>query len=200
MENTCKRCNHIWRSRKKTKPISCPKCKSPYWKTTSRKRISKEYVETNVEILIRLHRAIITLTGGVHGVRDHGGIYNSVTKILTRIHRRHNSNNDAIKIGALTIRELAGRHFFNDGNKRVAYGYSKVILIILHYHLKINYIEAVDFFLKVAEHNSQVTIQEIEKWIASNITKIPTTKIDTYLKDVLYDIHNERFKKGEEDD
>ncbi len=27
----CLRCDHIWIPRKDTKPIICPKCKSPYW-------------------------------------------------------------------------------------------------------------------------------------------------------------------------
>ena len=28
----CERCNHTWQPRKKkTPPVVCPKCKSPYW-------------------------------------------------------------------------------------------------------------------------------------------------------------------------
>jgi predicted Zn-ribbon and HTH transcriptional regulator len=27
----CKRCGHEWIPRKETKPVRCPKCKSPYW-------------------------------------------------------------------------------------------------------------------------------------------------------------------------
>ncbi|VVB83894.1 Uncharacterised protein [uncultured archaeon] len=29
----CERCSHQWIPRNKVKPIICPKCKSPYWKT-----------------------------------------------------------------------------------------------------------------------------------------------------------------------
>lgn len=27
----CKRCEHIWIPRKEKKPLTCPKCRSPYW-------------------------------------------------------------------------------------------------------------------------------------------------------------------------
>jgi predicted Zn-ribbon and HTH transcriptional regulator len=29
----CERCGHEWITRSADKPIVCPKCKSPYWKT-----------------------------------------------------------------------------------------------------------------------------------------------------------------------
>ena len=28
---SCKRCSHTWIPRSNTKPMVCPKCKSPYW-------------------------------------------------------------------------------------------------------------------------------------------------------------------------
>jgi len=41
----CERCGHKWSPRnKKNIPISCPKCKSPYW-NKKRKRISKDLKE-----------------------------------------------------------------------------------------------------------------------------------------------------------
>jgi hypothetical protein len=27
----CERCKHKWFPRRKSKPVICPKCKSPYW-------------------------------------------------------------------------------------------------------------------------------------------------------------------------
>ena len=34
----CERCLHTWAPRKKGIPISCPKCKSPYWNKKRRKK------------------------------------------------------------------------------------------------------------------------------------------------------------------
>jgi len=36
-ECICKRCGHVWQPRIDTKPVQCPKCKSPMW-STERKR------------------------------------------------------------------------------------------------------------------------------------------------------------------
>ncbi len=35
----CKRCNYEWLPRKEELPITCPKCRSPYWQ---KERIRKE--------------------------------------------------------------------------------------------------------------------------------------------------------------
>ena len=35
----CKRCDWIWMARKEEIPITCPKCRSPYW---NKKRINKK--------------------------------------------------------------------------------------------------------------------------------------------------------------
>lgn len=29
----CRRCGHAWVKRVETRPVRCPKCKSPYWDT-----------------------------------------------------------------------------------------------------------------------------------------------------------------------
>ena len=33
----CYRCGHKWIPKKKTKPVVCPKCHSPYWDTPKNK-------------------------------------------------------------------------------------------------------------------------------------------------------------------
>ncbi len=37
----CKRCPHKWYQRTPKKPVSCPKCKSPYWNRERRVKASK---------------------------------------------------------------------------------------------------------------------------------------------------------------
>jgi len=51
----CERCSHEWIPRKSEYPITCPKCKSPYWdkprvnKIKEKKNTSKEDVFKNGE-------------------------------------------------------------------------------------------------------------------------------------------------------
>jgi len=43
MGEECLRCGHVWVPNKKTvKPITCPKCKSPYWYMEREKKKDKE--------------------------------------------------------------------------------------------------------------------------------------------------------------
>ena len=197
MEYRCQRCHHFWKSRKKEKPKICPNCKSPYWEKPS-KKISKDFFITNNKLIEDLHHIIIIKSGGEKGIRDQGGIYNSIYKIWM-YNLKHFDN--PIKIGAFIFEELAKRHHFVDGNKRTAYCYAKSIMITMKCHLKIKYPQAVDFILQIAQYENPKTLEEIEDWISKNTVMIPKkVKIKTYLKDLLYDIQYGEKEVEEEND
>lgn len=192
----CEKCNHLWSPRKKTKPKICPKCKSAYWETPS-KRTSKDFIIKNNELLIKLHDLIIKESGGTYGIRDEGGIYNSNFKIwnYSKIHYKKPA-----KIGAFIFEELAKKHHFVDGNKRTAYCFTKSVLITFGYHLKIKYSNAVDFILQIARHDNPKTQKEIEEWLKKYIVKIPENiRIDKYLKELLYEIRYGQKKEEKND-
>jgi len=181
----CQRCIHYWKSRRKKTPKICPNCKSPYWEYPS-KKLSKDFLERNNELIKNLHEVIIKKSGGEQGVRDEGGIYNSIYKIWMYTLKHFES---PVKIGAFIFEELAKRHHFVDGNKRTAYCYAKSIMITMKGHLKIRYPQAVDFIIQIARYENSKTLEEIEEWISKNIVMIPEKiKIDTYLKNLLYDL------------
>ncbi|MGK0209267.1 MAG: death-on-curing protein [Patescibacteria group bacterium] len=174
----CFRCYHTWIKRiKQRKSKYCPKCKSPYW-YKPRKRISKGIILKMQDMIINIHNTIIKISGGESGIRDIGGIYNSTYKILNYQgkNKRKPSN-----IGAFVLNEFAKRHYFTDGNKRTAYAMAKIFMLINNSHLKIDYIQAIDFIISVAEYNSKKTLQEILHWIETHSTEIEQKELENYL-------------------
>jgi len=173
----CFRCYHNWKKRKIKNPLTCPKCNSPYW-NKARKKIPKEIILKMKDMIVNIHEAIIKLSGGENGIRDEGGIYNSIYKLLN--HQAKNQCNPS-SIGAFALNEFARRHFFNDGNKRTAYAICKVFMLINRCHLKIQYQEATNFIIEVAKYNSKISFEEIKKWLDLNCLTIPEKEVENYL-------------------
>ena len=154
-------------------------------------KISKDFVEKSFQLISELHNAIINTSGGEHGIRDDGGLYNSVYKILRY---QENNNNDPVSVGAFVYKEIARRHHFNDGNKRTAHTYAKVVLYLMSYHLKVEYKNATPFIIKIAEYQSQVTFAEIKMWIEKNLVKISDEDIAKYLKEIILETKHAKQK------
>ena len=173
----CIRCKHKWIPRKETVPIICPKCKSPYW-NKPRKKVAKGIVLKMEETIINIHDTIIKLSGGETGVRDEGGIYNSIYRLLN--YQSRNANRPE-NIGAFILNEFAKRHYFIDGNKRTAYAIAKIFMLVNKCHLKIQYEEATDFIIKVAEYNSKINLENIKSWIVANCIRIDEKIVENYL-------------------
>jgi len=133
------------------------------------------------ETIINMHNAIIKLGGGERGVREDGGIYNSTLKLLN--HQSKNQRNPT-SIGAFIINEFAKRHYFVDGNKRTAYAIAKIFMLINKCHLRIEYREATQFMLDVAEYNSKLTYEDIKKWLDENCITIGDKDVENYLNKV----------------
>ena len=136
-------------------------------------------------MIIKIHDRIIDVSGGEYGVRDEGGIYNSIYKLLN--HQNKNQRNP-IKIGAFALNEFAKRHYFIDGNKRTAYAIAKIFMLINKCHLMIHYGEATNFILKVAEYESKVTYGDIENWLNKNCKIIESQDVENYLNKAFVDV------------
>ena len=184
-ESFCFRCYHTWKKRVKSRPSKyCPRCKSPYW-NKPRRKISKGIVLKMKETIINIHNTIIKLSGGEYGIRDNGGIYNSIYKLLNYQYRNQKNPEN---IGAFALNEFAKRHYFVDGNKRTAYAIAKIFMLINRCHLKIRYKEATDFILKIAKYESEVSLEDIKKWMDDNCTSIEEKDIETYLNKTFVDV------------
>ena len=146
--------------------------------------ISKEFVDKAVEFLCEFHDLIVDESGGIKGVRDIGGLHNSVYKILT-YRKRH--QDDPVSVGAFVYEELARRHHFNDANKRTAHAFAKFQLFFMGAHLKVEYKDAVPFVIEIAKHDSKVTINQIKDWIRSNISELPHEQVEKYINETILD-------------
>ncbi len=118
------------------------------------------------------------------GIRDEGGLYQSVYKILKS---RIKYANDPFSLAAFVYQEIARKHHFVDGNKRTAHVYAKLMLYLSGYVFKLEYKLATLFIMKIAEHNSQVTFQEIKEWAEKNSKKIESYEdLANYLNTKLF--------------
>lgn len=147
--------------------------------------VSKEFVDGAIAFLEKYHDLIIAYSGGMKGVRDSGGLYNSVYKILLSLRRREDN---PVYVGAFVYEELARRHHFNDGNKRTAHAFAKILLFSMNVHLKVEYQNAVPFIIEVAKHESIVTLNDIKSWVKSNLTELPHQDLEKYLNETVMDI------------
>lgn len=130
------------------------------------------------EMIIKIHDTIIDIGGGEQGMRDKGGIYNSIYKLLN-----HQSKNQRTptKIGAFALNEFAKRHYFIDGNKRTAYAVAKIFMLINKCHLIIHYGEATTFMLSIADYRSKITYEDIKRWLDKNCKIIEGKDVENYL-------------------
>jgi len=173
----CFRCYHSWERRRERLPKVCPKCKSPYW-NKPRKKGLKKLIEGMNKMIKNIHNGIIRISGGENGIRDEGGIHNSLYKLLS--YQNRNKTNPS-NIGAFALNEFAKRHYFTDGNKRTAFAIAKILMLVNKCHLKIKYREATDFIIKVAKYESKITFDEIKKWIKQNCIMINEKELVNYL-------------------
>ncbi len=134
----------------------------------------KEATEDLVSNAKQLHARIISSSGGLSGIRDEGGLYNS----LWKIHNQLTPDSDPFKVGAHTFLEFSTRHHFNDGNKRFSYIYAKILLLYKGYLLDVPYKQAVPFIVSIA-HN-QRSPSEIVEWIKSNSKEATVSEAFSY--------------------
>lgn len=162
----------------------CPKCKSPYW-NKPRKKTPKEFIDEMVKTIIGLHDSIISTTGGEFGVRNEGGIYFSTYSLLN--YKSKNTGNPT-KLGSFILNEFAKKHHFMDGNKRTAYLLCKTMMLVNRCHLFVDYSEAVDFIVNVAKYESELSLQDIKRWLDKNCHIINQKDIRKHLNNILVEL------------
>lgn len=151
-------------------------------------RVSKEFVDQTFQVVSKVHETIIDKSGGESGIRDEGGLHHSIHKIYNYQIR---NLNDPVSVGAFVYKEFARRHHFNDGNKRTAHAFAKIIMFTMGYHFKVEYKNAVIYIIKIAEYESKITFSEIKEWISPYLTKISNEDIVNYIKKIILEVSNE---------
>ena len=78
-------------------------------------KVSKELVDGIYTLVNLLHIQIIEKSGGEQGIRDEGGLFHSLYKVLQKVKTEKIIPS---AIAAFAYKEIARKHHFMDGNKR----------------------------------------------------------------------------------
>src|SRR3989344_6489814 len=130
--------------------------------------VTKEKVSNWTNLLKQIHPLIILRSGGIGGIRDEGGLYNSVYRVLTFL-QKHPGH--SYLIAAYIYKEFATRHHFMDGNKRTAHLFVRIFLISRNLQLKVQYKEPAQFIISIAHEKK--SLKEIEAWVRRHTHPFP---------------------------
>ena len=144
--------------------------------------VAKREVELLLRIAILLHVRIINATGGVHGVRDEGGLYHSLSKLLSRADKGMHP----FELCAFAYREFSTRHHFNDGNKRFSHVFAKMTLFGDGFHLSTSYPQALPVIVQIADQ--KLSLSQIRAWLEPNTSEIGKRSITEYFENIEEDL------------
>ena len=109
---------------------------------------------------IEAHRLLIEEFGGLHGIRDLGLLESAV------IRPQNGYYSNLIEEASALMESLANNHAFIDGNKRVSFVMTDVLLRLNGYFMDVEPVEAHRLITQAMEKN-EFRFQMIREWIAS---------------------------------
>ena len=118
-----------------------------------------------ISVLI-IQRKLIERYGGIHGLRDDGGLESALNAAENRCNYE---TEDLAKLAATYAYHLSQAHAFLDGNKRIAAAVAGVFLEINGAFLKATEDEIIELFLNLAA--SKLSRDEVEIKFAAWLAK-----------------------------
>jgi len=122
----------------------------------------------DIEDVYKLHEAIIARAGTKAGVRDFALLHSAVERPKATFGGQA-LYPTIFAMAAALLQSICMNHAFTDGNKRTAWGTTKLFLFLNGWHLKAVSHEAADFMVMV--DNEKPTLQEISSWLKARSTK-----------------------------
>jgi len=120
----------------------------------------REYL--TVAEVYRMQHRLIELFGGLHGVRDAGGIEAAVFRPQTGYY-------DSVEEEAAALMESLGmNHGFIDGNKRIAFAADDVFLRLNGFYLEVTAEEGYSF-IEGSIARQEFRFANIREWIRGHI-------------------------------
>lgn len=116
--------------------------------------------------VILIHSRVISVTGGIDGLRDRPGLEAAITAPLQTFGGQELFPSDVEKIARLGF-GLASNHAFIDGNKRIGAMMTQLLLKWNGYQLILAQGELADMFIAIAA--GQKTEQELLTWIQNHL-------------------------------
>ena len=116
----------------------------------------EEVVEINAEVTRKF--------GGLHGIRDHGGLASAVARPQSGYY------SDVIEEAAALFESLSQNHPFIDGNKRTAITATAVFLILNDYEIHFDDMEAYEWLMELCR-TGRVQKINVESWLREHVRK-----------------------------
>ena len=112
----------------------------------------------SLQEIVEINAAVIREFGGVHGIRDKGGLESAAARPQSGYYA------DVIEEAAALFESLSQNHPFLDGNKRTAFTATAVFLTLNDKRLYFDDVEAYGWLTRLYEI-SQVRKAVIESWL-----------------------------------
>jgi len=122
--------------------------------------------EISYEELLQIHKATLSMHGGLPGVKDEGLLLSALAQPSSSFGEVDAYPTFPEKIAALGF-SLAKNHAFNDGNKRVSFAAMSVFALKNGYLIEIPEKEVVVFMLGLAA--SEKTRADLVEWISQHL-------------------------------
>jgi len=115
--------------------------------------------------VIAIHHHQIEEYGGVHGMRDQGGLESAVFRPQTGYYT------DLSEEAAALLESLVNNHAFLDGNKRVGFAAAHTFLLMNGFDLDVGSKTAFEFIMKaLAEGKFRFAL--LQKWISAHLVSL----------------------------
>ena len=116
---------------------------------------------------IEVHRLLIEEFGGLHGIRDMGLLESAV------IRPQNGYYSNLVEEASALMESLANNHAFLDGNKRISFLMTDVLLRVNGHFLDVEAFEAHKIITEAMEKN-EFRFPMIRDWIASVVKPLTT--------------------------
>lgn len=120
----------------------------------------------SIEEVLRIHNILIEKFGGLKGIRD----INNLESALNRPYQTFESKElypSVIEKVAALLESIIKNHPFHDGNKRLGYTLSRLILLNNSLDIHASENEKFEFIIRIAEN--KIDYNQILKWLKKHI-------------------------------
>ncbi len=132
-------------------------------------KTKKEEVEKYVDNIILIQDVLVRQTNETRGIRDKGGTTFSANKIIELKKQKTNP----FEIAAVIYEEFTRKHFFHEGNKRIAHTLANAELLEVGFTLSYKSKTDGEFVRDISKYKSVVIRENVIKWLKKRSRKIP---------------------------
>ena len=119
----------------------------------------------SIKEIVAIHEILIDHFGGLQGIRDKDSLEAALNRPLQTFDNKELYPSLLEKVAAL-LESLIKNHPFHDGNKRLGYTVSRLILLNNDMDIKASEIEKYNFIISIAEN--KVDYRHILDWLKNH--------------------------------